>query len=169
MCIVSKYSAYRPMYGLKAKLYRFQCKKLEPLQNNASPSNTNNAHILRTTNYNSHAKNLFTGVCSLCSCGHFRIFSFDVFNVHSVLSCPQVEFYAFSWNQLVVIITVLIAIVVGYSTKPGPQQSLLTNQVRHNGECAARNVARRRQILYTCRQNWSACVPNGFSGRWGSR
>ena len=78
------------------KAYRFYCGKLKPLRNNASPSNTNNAHISQTT---TRTPEIRPPMCSPCSCGHVDLFSFDIFNVYSVFSCPKVEFYAFSSNQ----------------------------------------------------------------------
>ena len=60
------------------KLSRFFYRKLKPLRNNASPSNTSNAHISQTT---IHTPGISSPMCSPCSCGHVDIFGFDIFNV----------------------------------------------------------------------------------------
>ena len=78
-------------------------RKFKPLQNNASPSNTNNAHISRTTIYNSHAKktcDIFTDMFPLFrrSCGYLQCWKNSTY---SVFYSPKVEFYAFTWNQFV--------------------------------------------------------------------
>ena len=70
--LVSKYSAYWPMYGVNTNyiLSRFYCRKLKPLRNNASPSNTDNARISRTT---TRTPKISPPIVN--------IFSFDIFNV----------------------------------------------------------------------------------------
>ena len=71
-CLVSKYSAYWHIWG-EYNLYRFYNRKLKPLRNNASPSNTNNAHISRTT---TRTPKISSPTCSPCS-RHVDIFRFD--------------------------------------------------------------------------------------------
>ena len=75
-CLLSKYSAYWPINGLNTVyIYHRKCK---PLRNNASPSNTNNAHISRTT---TRTPKISSPMCSPCRCGHFDIFSLEMFNL----------------------------------------------------------------------------------------
>ena len=94
-CLVSKYSAYWPIYGLIYILYRF-CLwhwRLKLQRNTGSLTTTNNAHISRTTTRPPRISSP-----TPCSCGHMDVFGFDIFNV---LYCPKMEFYTFSWNQVV--------------------------------------------------------------------
>ena len=52
--------------------------KPKPIRNNASPSNTNNAHISRTT---ARTPKISSPMCSPCSRGRVDIFGLDIINV----------------------------------------------------------------------------------------
>ena len=76
-CLVSKSSAYWPIYGLNTNCIDF-ARGSWNLRNNSSPSNTSNANISGTT---SRTPKISSPMCSPWSCGHLHIVSFDIFNI----------------------------------------------------------------------------------------
>ena len=109
-------------------LYRFHYRKLKPLRNNASPSNTSNAHISRTT---THTPKISSPICPPCPCSHFDIFNFEMLNVfHSEF--PKVEFYAFSRNQLVGV-SASETIVLNTQAFPAVPSALSPSRTRGRG------------------------------------
>ena len=94
--LVSNISACWPIYGLNTNYIDFNV-GIQSLWNNASPTNTNNAHISRTT---TRTPKISSPMCSPCSCCHVDTFSVENINVYRFY-CPKVEFHAFSWHQLV--------------------------------------------------------------------
>ena len=90
----------RRTYGLKTKSYGFYYRPLESFCNNASPSNTNNFHISRTTARTQKLASLMCFPCYAVTCICF------VFRVSDKLLfySPNVEFYVCRWNQLVVVV-----------------------------------------------------------------